>query len=40
MALLGLLLAILLGGHAQQPQISLHHVVAVPGDTLGSTTGG
>ena len=40
MALLGLLLALLLGGHAQQAHMSIHHPISSPTDTLGETTGG
>lgn len=41
MPFLGLLLAILLGGHAQhEQQVGVHHVAASPTDTLGETTGG
>ncbi len=40
MALLGLLLALLLGGHPQQAQISGHHTISSPADTLGEATGG
>lgn len=41
MALLGLILAILLGGHGQAGiQNGIHGVPVSPADTLGDTTGG